>query len=66
MVYHGENLRKCEHVFIYDSILNVLAGNDNIVEISNKFAFWPDSTIHIVVTSPWVQKNTVFDDVHLV
>ena len=49
----------CLHLFsvVFDPILFILAGNENMHKISNKFEFRPDRTTDYEVSCPWGLKN---------
>ena len=44
---------------VFDQIRFILAGNDDIHEILDKFEIWPDSTKDYRVGCPWAYKNPI-------
>ena len=51
--------KRCLHVFsvVFDPILFILAGNEDMHEISDEFEFWPDRITDYGVSCPWASKN---------
>ena len=49
----------CLHLFsvVFDPILFILAGNEDMHKISNQFDFRPDWTTDYRVSCPWASKN---------
>ena len=50
--------KTCLHLFsvVFDPILFILAGNEDMHKTSDEFKFWPDRTTHFGVTCPWMTK----------
>ena len=55
--------KRCIHLFsvVFDPILFILAGNEDMHKISNKFEFQPDRTTDYGVSCPWASKTIPID-----
>ena len=53
----------CLHLLsvVFDPILFILAGNEDIHKIWDEFEFWPDRTTDYGVSYPWGLKNFTID-----
>ena len=53
----------CLHLFsvVFDPILLILAGNEDMHKISHEFEFWPDWTTDYGVSCPWASKKFPID-----
>ena len=61
LTYNGEN--DVSHLFsgVFDPILFILADNEDMHKISNKFEFRPDWTTDYKVSCPWASKKILID-----
>ena len=55
--------KRCLHLLsvVFDPILFILAGNEDMHKISDKFEFWPDWTTDYGVSCPWASKKFPID-----
>ena len=55
--------KRCLHLFsiVFDPILFILAGNEDMHKISDQFEFRPDRTTDYGVSCPWVSKKFPID-----
>ena len=55
--------KRCLHLFsvVFDPILLVLAGNEDMHKISDEFEFGPDQTTDHGVSCPWASKKIPID-----
>ena len=55
--------KRCLHLFwvVFDPILFILAGNEDMYKISDEFEFRPDPTTDYGVSCPWASKNFPID-----
>ena len=60
LAYNGEN---DVHLFsvVFDPILFILAGNEDMHKIADEFEFRPDRTTDYEVSCPWVSKKFPID-----
>ena len=45
---------------VFDQILFILAGNDDMHEILDEFEIWPDSTKDYRVGCPWAYEKILY------
>ena len=61
LTYNGENDVSQFFSFVFDPILFILAGNEDMYKISDKFEFRPDRTMDYKISCPWASKKFPID-----
>ena len=61
LTYNGENDVSTFSWLFFDPILFILAGNEDMHKISDKFQFRPDRTTDYRVSCPWASKIFLID-----
>ena len=61
LTYNGG--KRCLHLFsvVFDPILCIIAGNEDMHKILDNFKFWPDRATDYGVSCPWASKTFPID-----
>ena len=61
--YHRNGSQTCSS-FIFDSIILILAGNEDMHESLDEFKFWPDTTTNSRVICPCASEKLMYNVVN--